>query len=699
MLFFAVLLNEDGITMDKKEFEALMQSYPGISEILKSCSYEEILDIVSQIRGVEPEKLEKMPMGGYSKGRMSGAYAFVLRDMLLHTQYYDRVYSMLCDERSKEVFTRLMQFRLIPDLIYIKEAYDGTYAQYFDHTIVSCGQDEVFVDCGGFIGDTTEEYIREYGKYKKIYVYEPSSDNIGACVNNLNKYQNVIVKNCGVGEKNSWLSMDTSQSSSSFVNADHKHERVEIISLDEDIDEPVTYIKMDVEGFEIPAILGAKNHIRKEHPKLAVCTYHIISDLWEIPLLIHAIYPAYRFYLRHYMEDQNWETVLYAIPAGESSEHRKKDREQQTDGTKRIVAMAPYDRGWSNVELVKDCGIIPYLLYKNHGHRVSMLGAKSESYPYHELYTKGIEMEFLHDGGVQGKIKYIEEHAKEIDCLLLRGCYESNFEVAVQYKQQNPDGRIYVGLDANSWWMDRILWDKREFVDFMDSCDVIATSCRAMQEHLNKKWPWKIEHIPNGYYDFTHKWKPPIFSEKQNIILTVGRLGTNQKATEILLGAFAIIADRIPEWKVRLVGDVEETFENFRTEYFRRFPKLSDRIEFTGPITEREKLLAEYEKAKIFALPSRLEGGTPNVIAEALHGGCVIATTKIDAYEEAVDYGRCGQAARIGSAEEFGETLYGLCTCGELEQLSSHACEYAKRHFDMEKITARVNELLFGGRL
>ena len=303
MLFFAVLLNEDGITMDKKEFEALMQSYPGISEILKSCSYEEILDIVSQIRGVEPEKLEKMPMGGYSKGRMSGAYAFVLRDMLLHTQYYDRVYSMLCDERSKEVFTRLMQFRLIPDLIYIKEAYDGTYAQYFDHTIVSCGQDEVFVDCGGFIGDTTEEYIREYGKYKKIYVYEPSSDNIGACVNNLNKYQNVIVRNCGVGEKNSWLSMDTSQSSSSFVNADHKHERVEIISLDEDIDEPVTYIKMDVEGFEIPAILGAKNHIRKEHPRLAVCTYHIISDLWEIPLLIHAIYPAYRFYLRHYMED------------------------------------------------------------------------------------------------------------------------------------------------------------------------------------------------------------------------------------------------------------------------------------------------------------------------------------------------------------------------------------------------------------
>ncbi len=30
---------------------------------------------------------------------------------------------------------------------------------------------------------------------------------------------------------------------------------------------------------------------------------------------------------------------------------------------KRIVALAPYERGWSNVELVKDLGLISYLLY------------------------------------------------------------------------------------------------------------------------------------------------------------------------------------------------------------------------------------------------------------------------------------------------------------------------------------------------
>ena len=48
--------------------------------------------------------------------------------------------------------------------------------------------------------------------------------------------------------------------------------------------------------------------------KLVICTYHIVSDMWEIPKLIDTIRPGYRFFLRHYELTQNWETVIYAIP-------------------------------------------------------------------------------------------------------------------------------------------------------------------------------------------------------------------------------------------------------------------------------------------------------------------------------------------------------------------------------------------------
>lgn len=679
------------IRMDKTEFANLFHNYEGISAILKNSTHQEIVSVVSELTTISPETLEAWPMGGYSKGRTSSAYHFVLEDLLRNVEHYDWLYGRLSDDISRKVFTKLMQFRLIPAMRLVEEAYDGVNRQYFDKAILSCDENEVFVDCGGFIGDTTEDYIREYKKYKKIYVYEPSGDNIEACRKNLKKYRDVIVKRCGVGEKSARMAMNTGKSSSSFVNAAPEQEAVEVISLDEDIREKITFIKMDIEGFEIPAIIGAKEHIKNDSPKLAVCIYHVISDMWEIPKLIDAINPNYRFYIRHYCKTQNGETVLYAIlPC------TKETRRKTSHGSKRIVAMAPYERGWTNVELIKDCGLIPYILHKNYNYDVSMVGADAGPYPYHEKYINGVKMEFLPSGNISEKVRYIAANARGIDALLIRGCYASNFPIADVYKQANPAGRIYIGLDANSSWMDRIEWDEPEFIRFMDNCDVIATSCSSIQTFLNEKWPWKVEYIPNGWYDFSHQRKEYVFESKENIILTVGRLGTAQKATEVLLDAFARIANQIPEWQLRLVGGVEETFRTYIQEYFERFPLLSGRVLFTGILTDREKLFQEYQNAKIFTMPSDWEGGTPNVIAEALHAGCVTAVTRFDAYEDATDHDRCGLSSEIRDVDGFAGILYRLCTDKNLKQLSEHAYKYSRRHFDMENITARVNEMLFG---
>ena len=363
-----------------------------------------------------------------------------------------------------------------------------------------------------------------------------------------------------------------------------------------------------------------------------------------------------------------------------------------------IVALAPYERGWSNAELVKDCGVIPYLLYKNHGCSVSMVGAKGEEYSYLEKYVNGLKMEFLPDGSVEAKVRYIIENAKGIDCLILRGSYTTNFIPARIYKKLNPEGRIYLGLDANSHWIDRLIWTDADFMEFMSHCDVIATSCQAMQRHLNEKWPWNIEHIPNGYYNFGSNNAPPDFKGKENIIITVSRLGTPQKATDILLEAFAAIADKIPDWNLRLVGSIENDFHDFIASYFRRYPQLKTRVLFTGPIKERDKLAEQYKNAKVFALPSTCEGGTPNVISKALNAGCAIAITQVDAYAQAIDYGRCGVSAGINDIPGFANALLALCANENLSDLLEHAYQYGKRSFDMEKIVAKLYYMLFGGR-
>ena len=676
------------------DFDNYMNTYEGISKMIKNYSYSEIIQVVSESFGVEVSYIEKCPMGGYSKGKLSGQYKFVLLDLIRNICRYDKVYSMLEDDESRRVFLCLIKFRIYPDIRFIKDAYDSENHQYFDHNIVHCDENEVFVDCGGFIGDTTEDFITQYREYKKIFVYEPSEDNIDICRKNLSTYGNVFVRNAGVGEKKTRLSIEDSKSSSSFMGVSEDNEKkVDVISLDEDILEPISLIKMDIEGFEISALIGAKNHIRNDNPKLAVCVYHIVSDIWEIPLLIHTINPHYRYYIRHYREDENWETVVYAIPKNDNKINNSNNFKIKEH---KRAAVIHYGDGWRNFHLTKDCGLVPYLLHKNHAFDSFMVSPEIDNYEYLDSSVKGLKMEYLEDGNEETKQKYIIENAKYIDLLILLGPYDSYYNIVPLYKTLNPDGKIYMALDANSAWMDRIQWDSEITTTLLDKCDVIATSCSSMQKHLNEKWPWKVYCLPNGYYNISNQDNKICYENKRNIILTVGRLGTRQKATEVLLNAFGLANQKNTDWVLRLVGSVEPDFKDYIDMFMEKYPYLEDKIVFVGFVSDKKILREEYANAKIFAMPSRWEGGSPNVISEALNAGCVTAVTKFDAYEDAIGFGKCGMAADIDDISGYSDILIQLMN-GDLKKMSENAVNWCSEFFNMERIVARLNELLYGG--
>ena len=75
--------------------------------------------------------------------------------------------------------------------------------------------------------------------------------------------------------------------------------------------ENVGYIKMDIEGAEMDALIGAEKLIKEQKPVLGICLYHKFSDLWTIPLYIKKIVPEYKIYIRHHT-DIYLETVCYA---------------------------------------------------------------------------------------------------------------------------------------------------------------------------------------------------------------------------------------------------------------------------------------------------------------------------------------------------------------------------------------------------
>ncbi|MDR0516624.1 MAG: glycosyltransferase [Fibromonadaceae bacterium] len=368
-----------------------------------------------------------------------------------------------------------------------------------------------------------------------------------------------------------------------------------------------------------------------------------------------------------------------------------------------VYSLASQCGHWNNTQLLKECGLIPFMLHKNFGYKAVMVGENTGDYPYLE-HLPGLEMDFIPSSNndksmfITNQINYVNENYQKMDALILRGLYPASMLILQEYRKKRPEGKIYLYLDANFWWMDNIPWTDSIFFDSLSKCDLISTSCYKLTNFLNKKWGnFIIEHIPNGFFNASDKQiKNESFSKKENIILTVGRIGTEQKANQVLLLAFAIVSDKLPGWKIRLAGPVHEGFNNFKNAYFKERPHLKKRIEFLGNITDKEKLYEEYAKAKIFALTSTLEGGAPNVVAEALFHGCYTITSDVDAAIDITDNGNCGKIFPILDFKALAKILLEVCGNEKLLQNAPQkSILFAKSHYDWDLIVNRINHLLF----
>jgi len=185
--------------------------------------------------------------------------------------------------------------------------------QYFDLPYFKPQKNEFFIDAGGYNGDSTQHFFNWLGDFcGKSIIFEPSAIQYEVCKNNMQNYDNVKVINKGLWHKKETLKF-CNNSSASYINSNGE-ETIEAVSLDEELKdekEPVTFIKMDIEGAELNALKGAEQTIRKCKPKLAICIYHKPEDVWEIPSLLLEFVPDYKFYIRHY-DFHHIETVLYA---------------------------------------------------------------------------------------------------------------------------------------------------------------------------------------------------------------------------------------------------------------------------------------------------------------------------------------------------------------------------------------------------
>lgn len=228
------------------------------------------------------------------------------------------VYGLLCDEQSRTVFRGLTAFKISGRLSYLREIFTN---EKKPHPLLGLGKDEIYCDLGAYNGDTVLGFARSVDfSYKKIYALEPEKRNFQKCVKNCTELDNIELINAACWSHDTTLAFDGGSGRQAKLSGSGGYV-IAARSLDSVLSGGrCTYIKYDVEGADIPALMGSRETIKKYSPKICCALYHRCYDYILLPLLINSLNPDYSFFMRQDRYYPAWETELFAMPNDGGSE-------------------------------------------------------------------------------------------------------------------------------------------------------------------------------------------------------------------------------------------------------------------------------------------------------------------------------------------------------------------------------------------
>lgn len=324
-----------------------------------------------------------------------------------------------------------------------------------------------------------------------------------------------------------------------------------------------------------------------------------------------------------------------------------------------------------NFHLVKDVGQLPYFMYKTEGYDATLISYKNNvEYPFIDQEVNGLKLNFIPNKGrflffELGVLYYLFNNSKSIDVLNLFHFKKDNILYLLIYKLVNPQGKAYIKLDMDILFFknyNAFLFSNYRIKNFILKAltswifkltDLFSVETDQAKDYLLNVYPElqnKLICIPNGVDNLYLDKEIPMkaFQEKENIILTVGRIGTEQKNTELLLDALKITD--LKDWKVYILGPIEERFKKNIADFYKEYPQLENKIIFTGNITDRKELFDWYNRAKIFCLTSRWES-FGIVFTEALYFGNYLITSPVSSATYITDYNKYGTIAEAEGLE------------------------------------------------
>ena len=228
-----------------------------------------------------------------------------------HAEEIQTVYQSLADERSRQIYGNLINFKISGNPAYLTDQVD-TRDDIWNRVLCPTNH-EIYVDLGAYNSDTIREML-EYtrGKYHRIIAVEPDKKNYKKLVKFVGDTPSVQCYQCAawcVDTELPFASRAGRQSQVAMEGMSTPARAVDNLLAGN----PVTLLKVDVEGAEREALWGASRSIVRYAPKMMISLYHRNEDIFELPLLVHRINPRYKLYIRHLPYIPAWETNLYAV--------------------------------------------------------------------------------------------------------------------------------------------------------------------------------------------------------------------------------------------------------------------------------------------------------------------------------------------------------------------------------------------------
>jgi FkbM family methyltransferase len=203
-----------------------------------------------------------------------------------------------------------LKLKSTPDVVF------GSFIaeQYRLPGIVEPEKGDWVLDIGSLFGETSFWFSKYVGEEGRVFCFEPVSENYGVLLENLKHEctKNIVPVNLAVGETSGEIRIS---GSGGIAATSDLGKTLSCTSIDDFVKNHnlarVDMIKMDIEGYELNALRGAVETLKRFKPKLAISVYHGGEDLARVPLFIEDLGLGYRMYLRHFTP-YHTETILFA---------------------------------------------------------------------------------------------------------------------------------------------------------------------------------------------------------------------------------------------------------------------------------------------------------------------------------------------------------------------------------------------------